>query len=927
MKILADFIDLTRKSKTCTIALLFMLLIAGAVAFSPTGAVTNVINHKSYVYCSVASSVLGVGQDQVLVYWTADIPPDIGETDGVVPGAFNRATWTGVTFNITTPSGESTLLSVAAGQSDSVGGGYLVYTPTVTGTYTVVANFPATWKNSTLVNGVPSPRQFGYPNPTNQYYSAAKSVAVTFVVQNDPVTLWQESVLPNDYWTRPINDASRMWSQLAGNWLAGQAGGFFGGADYSGWQYPAGQAGGTTTRFVYGKGTESSHILWTRPLYLGGIMDARFGETGYETGHYQGMDFTAFIMNGRVYYPDRADAYRSIGFNVVDLYTGELLRYINDTFPSFAQIYNYDSPNQHGGYSFLWTAIPGQLGPANGTVLEMLDGYALPLRHICYIANASTAGTNVIGNKGEYLWYNLVNYGTPSNPKYYLTCWNNTNVLGLTATGPNTGTTYWQWRPEGGGFGGGPGLSNGYVWDGATGFTFNVSIPTPMTTSSIVNQTGSILTVRTGDIYGKGGFVIIGTTGQNNELGDVKGQLWCLSLELGQEGKQLWTTSFSSPFLSINDNESTGFFGTFSMCGVYPEDNLILFHSSKQLKYWAIDMKTGQSLWETDREPDNNYYSTQYNYWNHTLYTTGYGGICIAYDMATGKQLWNYTATNVGGESPYGNYPLNIFTICDGKLYLLTGEHSITQPMWRGQNIRCINAVTGEEIWKILGMGADNGAHLTGMYMQMGDGKVVGLNYFDNQIYCFGPGSSKTTVSAPQTVPTIGSSVTITGTVTENTQSGKRNTNGVYDFTLAGTPAISDASMSAWMEYMFMQQNKPANATGVPVTLTAIDPNGNYEAIGNTTSDIYGNFGLSYTPNVPGTYQIIATFDGSKAYGPSSASTYLTIGGDQTTPVPTQAPQTKSLADQYFIPAIIGILLAIIIVGVILALLLLRKRP
>ena len=94
------------------------------------------------------------------------------------------------------------------------------------------------------------------------------------------------------------------------------------------------------------------------------------------------MDFNSIILNGRVYYADRADAYRSIGFNVVDLNTGELLGYFNDTMPSYGQLYKYESPNQHGIYPLLWRAGPS-LGTANGTVLEMLDGYALPLRHIC----------------------------------------------------------------------------------------------------------------------------------------------------------------------------------------------------------------------------------------------------------------------------------------------------------------------------------------------------------------------------------------------------------------------------------------------------------------------------------------------------------------------------------------------------------------
>ena len=307
--------------------------------------------------------------------------------------------------------------------------------------------------------------------------------------------------------------------------------------------------------------------------------------------------------------------------------------------PSYGQLYEYESPNQHGGYSLLWRSGPN-LGTNNGTVLEMLDGYALPLRHICYIANASATGTNVVGNNGELLWYNLVNKGTATNPSYYLTCWNNTNVLGLTATGPNTGTTYWQWRPEGGGFGGGPALSNAFVWDGSTGFSINVSIPTPYNArNALANQTGTIRTVRVGDTNGKDGFVIIGTDGQNNELGNVQGQLWCLSLERGQKGKQLWTSSFTPPFASIYTNETVGAMGSgFTMTGIYPEDGVIIFHSTKQLKYWGFDMKTGAQLWESEREPDQNYYSTQVNYYKgYASNISGYGGVVIAYNITTGN--------------------------------------------------------------------------------------------------------------------------------------------------------------------------------------------------------------------------------------------------------------------------------------------------
>ena len=55
---------------------------------------------------------------------------------------------------------------------------------------------------------------------------------------------------------------------------------------------------------------------------------------------------------------------------------------------------------------------------------------------------------------------------------------------------------------------------------------------------------------------------------------------------------------------------------------------------------------------------------------------------------------------------------------------------------------------TEKKYGKYMGFGANGGAHLTGMYMQMADGKVLGLNYFDNKIYCFGRGPSATTVTA-----------------------------------------------------------------------------------------------------------------------------------------------------------------------------------
>ena len=325
----------------------------------------------------------------------------------------------------------------------------------------------------------------------------------------------------------------------------------------------------------------------------------------------------------------------------------------------------------------------------------------------------------------------------------------------------------------------------------------------------------------------------------------------------------------------------------------------------------------------------------QFDYYNSRLDTykgllfldEGYGGVIEAYNLTTGKQAWNYTAQNLDLESPNGNYPLGISCIADenGLIYLTGSEHSPTQPLWRGPNLRCINATDGTEVWSTLFWGANMGP-TDPSNVALSDGILVGLNFFDNELNAFGKGPSATTVSAPQSSAIVGSVLTITGTVTDQTSSGRRNSNDLYDFTLKGTPAISDASMKPWMEYLFQQQAKPTNATGVPVSLHAIDPNGNYIPIGDVTSDMTGAYGCAFTPQVPGTYQIVATFAGSNAYGPSSAQTYMAVGEPATTSIPTPTTQAQSVADAYFIPAIAGLFVLVIVVLALVALSIVRKR-
>ena len=249
---------------------------------------------------------------------------------------------------------------------------------------------------------------------------------------------------------------------------------------------------------------------------------------------------------------------------------------------------------------------------------------------------------------------------------------------------------------------------------------------------------------------------------------------------------------------------------------------------------------------------------------NGVLYNTGYDGMVRALNMSTGKLIWKWYTGSAGVDSPYGGWAIQGgYTgprFADGKFFGINGEHTPMSTPWVGGKVYAINGQTGEEVWSISGTQAEAAASAVAY------GKLVYLNGYDGTIYCFGKGISAITVSAPQISVPKGTKVLITGTVTDQSPAQE------------DTPAISDESMSTWMEYLHMQKTKPTNATGVPVTLVAVDANGGVTEIGSATSDIYGNFGLAWAPPTEGTYQIIANFAGTESYGSSSASTYLLVG-------------------------------------------------
>ena len=464
------------------------------------------------------------------------------------------------------------------------------------------------------------------------------------------------------------------------------------------------------------------------------------------------------------------------------------------------------------------------------------------------------------------------------------------------------GTDLWQWRPE-----------RLAVHNGDTAFSLNVTIPKAVQ--------GSIRAIREDE------YIIGGTSGVNKEGQPlVLGNMWKLSLKPGQEGQLIWNYTFTPPF-DIAPSEAYlsmyrgGVFGP----TLAPEDGVFYYVNSLTKEIWGFDLETGNKLWgPTSPESDWQYYGI-YNYvYQSKLLTFGYSGVLTAYDIKTGKVLWNYTAESSGYESPYGNYPIEAFVVADGKIYTVTGEHSPSQPLFRGQNLRCIDAETGKEIFKTLFYGAGSGGgHLTTTNVVIADDLIVGLNYFDNQIYSFGKGPSATTVTVSPKVSVHGNSVLIEGTVTD-VSPGTKQLEQDLRFP-NGVPAMSDANMSAWMEYVYMKQPKPTDAKGVEVVLSVLDPNNNYYEVGRTTSDTSGMFKKSFIPEVPGEYTIIATFAGSKSYWQSSAESSFVVDEEAPTasPYPVSAlPPTET----YFAISTAAIIITIAIVGALIVLLL-RKKP
>jgi outer membrane protein assembly factor BamB len=653
------------------------------------------------------------------------------------------------------------------------------------------------------------------------------------------------------------------------------------------WVWGGGTYGGSSIPNYYAPyndGPETPHILWTNKLTTGGLVGGALGYQSYECGDaYEGFFASSVIINGVLYYNRFKANYPVQRVVAVDIHTGEQLwekTLGNNERVAFGQTFYWDSYNYHGTFDYIWTSVSsGFFGP---TTWKAYDAYTAD--HLFSIEGIPS-GTQMYGPKGEIYIYSLDTMaGT-------LTLWNSSRTISDSGS--------WM-----GGFG-----APGYI-------TYNASEGIEWTVPAPSGLAGSVFTA---EFQNK----MIGGSISREEV-----TLWGINLEEGDEGELLFEETWTAP----SDWADAALDISYAASSL--EDEVLVLRTKETRLYYGFSTENGDYLWVTDDSEHymNNYVGTNYAIVDGQLISTGYSGIVYAYDVNDGDLMWSYAADDVYSEVLWANnWPLQILFITDGKVYLGHYEHSPIDPKPRGAPFICLDMATGNVVWRI--DGAFRQTSWGGMAL-IGDSIITTMDTYDQQIYGIGKGASELTVSAAPKVSTLGGSVLIEGTVMD-VSPGTKETDIAIRFP-SGVPAISDADMGDWMKYVYKQFARPADATGVRVDLCAVDPNGNYQDLGSTTTDSYGTFAVAFEPEVPGKYMVIASFAGSEGYYGSTKTTYVQVdpAPAAATPMEPEEPEPEVPVEEPTEPAAplitteVAIALAVVSVAIVAAVVffVLRRR-
>jgi len=864
--------ELKTRMTAMIIAILVLSSIGASVTQTSSAATYNNTIKPTFAYVTTMPHTVGVGDTITVYMWINQIFPNALMTNDY---RFHD-------FKIVITLPDNTTETYTFDEiSDTTSNQAYGYTPTQTGTYTVDFYFPETYVNATSHKDDAT---------ANDIYLAS-SASCTFTVQEDSIGYAPDSYpLPTEYWTRPIYGENNYWYTISSNWLGTGSPGYqfmsttnWGG---NGQQYPSDAVGSLT-----------NHIMWTKSIQSGGVVG---GDTGtiYGNTYFDGSAYfvrfqNPLIVNGYLIYTEPLSYSSNAGGDTVsvNLRTGEE-HWRSSTMGalSFALIFDMENGNQHGQYNALLIATSGTTWKA----------YDADTGKYLWNATSVPSGTKASGPNNEYLIYTK----TTNTSGSWVSEWNST----LLFTQGSTGTTAISGSVD-------ASASSRYDW--TYPITYNGNAWTsPFTV--LAAYYGDCMLCMNGTFPSTGTNMFFGATETYEPYTYF---LVNLNSTKGTIGSVTWINT-------VTPSSKT----TVVWSGV-DTINRVFIECDREELYWrGFSLDTGAALWTTEDYPQDamDYYGSQASgsltnsFYGGYMYSAAYAGIVYCYDTTNGSLVWTYgnggagNSTDSGFAVP-GNYPTFVCGYGSDLVYTVTSEHTIETPIYKGALARALNATTGEEVWTL---SSYTNEFMSNAYA-LADGYNTWFNGYDNQIYVVGKGTSQTTVSAPNAAITLGNSLIISGTVTD-TSSGANQDQVAKNFP-NGLPVASDASMKDWMGYVYQQKPMPTNFTGVDVTVTVIDANGNYRVIGTATTDASGSYGIQWTPDITGKYTVIATFAGTNGYWSSYAETYFAVdeAAATATPQPTASP---SAADLYFLPAVAGLLIAMIVVIAMVALVL-KKQP
>ncbi|MBM4400505.1 MAG: hypothetical protein FJ045_00980, partial [Crenarchaeota archaeon] len=425
--------------------------------------------------------------------------------------------------------------------------------------------------------------------------------------------------------------------------------------------------------------------MWTKPIEFGGVVGGTtdiLGETHYSGGSYEGRFVNTIIMNGRLYYQlPLGHSGSGGGYVCVDLRTGEESWYRGDlgvtgyAAPSFGQVYSFNTENQHGaGGGILWQSSTA----AGVTTWQASDPFT---GKWMYNLTNIPSGVDVYTPTGEIVRY-VLNYNTATRSGW-LALWNNTAAPDL-----YTGTN--RWRP------------NGKIVNMSTAYSWNVTtIPDLSGLSS-----PAIFAVLPGDIILGRSSAIAPGVGSTRTMPNPY-TMWAISDKPDSRGRLLWIKNYSAPTGNL----------TRRLGPVDPINRVWTMTDGENMQWLGYSLDDGSPLWGPTNFQfrDIQFFGSGEGFGQRAVtaygnvYVQGFGGELFAFSAKNGSLLWKYNNTDSGMETPWGLRPIFIAAVADGKVYAFNNEHSPNTPLYKGNSIYCVDAFTGEEVYKMLGWAGQTG--------------------------------------------------------------------------------------------------------------------------------------------------------------------------------------------------------------------------